>query len=251
MRVTRWGTAAALGVVAALAAAAPAAGQVNPPIMQDDPELEVLDEHDGLTVLQAACADGGQVTVTAAGITYHVSSQVRTAGLSARIGDQAVAQEQVEQDDGEYVADEVIVLEAPEADGVLEYRWFAGPDRADLPAWTATGPADEGWDAAVAEIVALEATEGRPWDARDSGPFVQWYSVEVTGCPAPASPTPEATTAAPTPGASEGPAPGAGGEQLPQTGVSTGVIALGAVVLLVVGGGLYLVARRRRVSFTA
>ena len=43
---------------------------------------------------------------------------------------------------------------------------------------------------------------------------------------------------------------GEGGE-LPVTGVSTGLIALGAVVLLAIGGGLFLVARRRRVTFTA
>jgi LPXTG-motif cell wall-anchored protein len=45
-------------------------------------------------------------------------------------------------------------------------------------------------------------------------------------------------------------AEGEGGE-LPVTGMSTGLMALGAVLLLAVGGGLFLVARRRRVSFTA
>lgn len=43
---------------------------------------------------------------------------------------------------------------------------------------------------------------------------------------------------------------GEGGE-LPVTGANTGFIALAAVVLLAVGGGLFLVARRRRVTFTA
>jgi len=43
---------------------------------------------------------------------------------------------------------------------------------------------------------------------------------------------------------------GEGGE-LPVTGLSTGLIALGAVALLAIGGGLFLVARRRRVTFTA
>jgi LPXTG-motif cell wall-anchored protein len=43
---------------------------------------------------------------------------------------------------------------------------------------------------------------------------------------------------------------GEGGE-LPITGVSTGIIAGGAVALLVLGGGLFMLARRRRVTFTA
>lgn len=43
---------------------------------------------------------------------------------------------------------------------------------------------------------------------------------------------------------------GEGGE-LPVTGSSTALLAAGALVLLAVGGGLYLVARRRRVTFTA
>lgn len=244
MRVTRWG-AVALGTLAAVAVAGPAAAQVNPPQMQDGPQLEVLAEHDGLTVLQAACEDGGQITVTATGIDYHVSSGMRTAGLSARIGEQEVAQLQEPAAGGAHVADETIVLEAPEAHGTLEYRWFAGPDRTDLPAWTATGPADPGWGDAVDAIVELEDTEGRYWDARDSGPFVTWFEVDVTGCPA-ASPSPEATTTAtPTPGASEGPAPGAAGG-LPVTGSPVGLYAgvgLGGVLL---GAGLIALARRRR-----
>jgi LPXTG-motif cell wall-anchored protein len=43
---------------------------------------------------------------------------------------------------------------------------------------------------------------------------------------------------------------GEGGE-LPTTGISTGIIAGGAVLLLVLGGGLFLIARRRRVTFQA
>ena len=42
----------------------------------------------------------------------------------------------------------------------------------------------------------------------------------------------------------------AGGE-LPITGSTTTLIAGGAVLLLAVGAGVYLVARRRRVTFTA
>lgn len=52
--------------------------------------------------------------------------------------------------------------------------------------------------------------------------------------------------------ADEGCAGGEGGDdQLPVTGSSTLLIAGGALALLALGGGLYLVARRRQVSFTA
>jgi len=47
----------------------------------------------------------------------------------------------------------------------------------------------------------------------------------------------------------EGDDEGTGGE-LPVTGASTGLIVLGALVLLAIGGVLFLVARRRRVTFT-
>lgn len=48
-------------------------------------------------------------------------------------------------------------------------------------------------------------------------------------------------------------APGAGGsgDRLPVTGAPAGLLAAGALALLGVGGGLFLLARRRRVSFTA
>src|SRR5690606_40055955 len=112
------------------------------------------------------CEDGGQITITATGITYYVSSGMRTAGLAARLGGEIVAQEQAPQDNGEYVADETLVLDAPAEDATLEYRWFAGPQRDDLPAWT-TGPADDGWGAVAAGIGPLEAGAGRPWSALD------------------------------------------------------------------------------------
>src|SRR5690606_21130378 len=48
--------------------------------------------------------------------------------------------------------------------------------------------------------------------------------------------------------------PGEGGgdedEELPETGVPTGLLAGGAALLLAAGAGMYLVARRRRVTFT-
>jgi LPXTG-motif cell wall-anchored protein len=87
----------------------------------------------------------------------------------------------------------------------------------------------------------------------------RWYP---TSEPVP-SPTP---TIVPTVEPSDTPPPseddgedegdtGAGGEadeeSLPRTGASTALIAGGAVALLALGGGLFLVARRRRVRFTA
>jgi len=251
VKINRWGAAAAFSAVAALALATPAAAEdeTTPP--------NVLAEHDGLTVTQSACADGGQITITATGITYYVSSGMRTAGLAARLGGEIVTQEQVVQEDGEYVADETLVLDAPTEDATLEYRWFAGPRRDDLPAWKATGPADDGWDAVVAAIEALEEAEGRDWDARDTGEFITWFEVKVAGCPSEsasdsaadsdadpdADPSPAVTE---TP-AGESPAPGAGAE-LPTTGVPTWGLAAAGGVLLLAGTGAVLVGRRRRLS---
>jgi LPXTG-motif cell wall-anchored protein len=44
--------------------------------------------------------------------------------------------------------------------------------------------------------------------------------------------------------------PGEGGE-LPKTGTSTAIIAIGAGLLVAVGAGLFVMARRRRITFTA
>jgi hypothetical protein len=63
----------------------------------------------------------------------------------------------------------------------------------------------------------------------------------------PPTPTPTATpTATPTP-----PPGGEGGGDLPVTGAAVGGIVGAAAVLLAIGLGLFLVARRRRVRFTA
>src|SRR5690606_37749307 len=190
------------------------------------------------------CEDGGQITITATGITYYVSSGMRTAGLAARLGGEIVAQEQAPQDNGEYVADETLVLDAPAADATLEYRWFAGPQRDDLPAWT-TGPADDGWAAVAPATLALAAAGDRHWGARDPGESAPWYTTEVEGC-APPTTAPTATPA-PAPAGGESPAPGAGAE-LPTTGVPTWGLAAAGGALLLAGTGAVLVGRRRRLS---
>src|SRR5690606_34160986 len=250
VKIIRWGAAAAFSAVAALALAAPAAAEdeTTPPATTDAPT--VLAEHDGLTVTQAACADGGQITISGEGISYHVSSGVRTAGQAARLDGEVYAQTQVEHANGSFTVGEgeELVVPAPEGEGAwtLEFRWFAGPQRDDLPAWKATGPADgEAWDAVVEAIVALQDAEQRHWDARDAGPFVTWYEVEVAGCaPATTAPT---TAPATTPAGGESPAPGAGAE-LPTTGVPPWGLAAAGGALLLAGTGAVLVGRRRRLS---
>jgi LPXTG-motif cell wall-anchored protein len=44
---------------------------------------------------------------------------------------------------------------------------------------------------------------------------------------------------------------GGGGGELPKTGVQTALLGAGALLLLALGGGLYVVTRRRRITFTA
>lgn len=65
-------------------------------------------------------------------------------------------------------------------------------------------------------------------------------------------PTPPPSSEQPTPGPSEpaspSPSPTPG---LPVTGAQTGVIAGAAIALLTLGGGIYLLARRRRITFTS
>jgi LPXTG-motif cell wall-anchored protein len=77
-------------------------------------------------------------------------------------------------------------------------------------------------------ITVTLAVNGQPVDLKDN--VVTW-TAEGLDCPAEED-------------------DGAGGE-LPVTGTATSLIAGGAVALLVLGGGLYLLARRRRITFTA
>ena len=156
--------------------------------------------------------DDCQVTVQANSIPYHVSSGERTAGLAIRVNGETVAYTKPEEmeDGGPYTFSESL-SSGPVVDGDrVEFRWFAGPVRNDLPAWDATGPADgDAWDAVVAEIVARQDAEGRHWDAGDDAEFINWYTFEVTGCPASSSDsddteTPDSDdTQTPDPGATE------------------------------------------------
>lgn len=72
----------------------------------------------------------------------------------------------------------------------------------------------------------------------------------------PTSTSPSASTStSPSASTSTSPVPGGGGgdsdEELALTGASTGWVAGGAAVLLIAGAGLFFLARRRRVNFTA
>lgn len=215
----------------------------------------VLAEEGPITVTQASCDDGGKITVAIEdGHPFAVSSETRTAGLAARVGDTLVYQEPVkEHANGAHTTDGDSIKIGPfEADVVLEFRWFAGPDRNDLPAWDATGPADGGWDDVVAEVVSREEAEDRFWDARDDADFVNWYEVNVKGCPADEpdpkpteSPSPEPTTE-PTTEPTEEPTT----EPKPDLPDTSGLTALpfftviGAALLI--AGGVAMVAARRR-----
>ena len=214
---------------------------------------------DEFTVTLADC----QVTVQANSIPYHVSSGERTAGLAIRVNGETVAytapEAMANRTGSEFYEFNESLSFGPVVDGdVVEFRWFAGPDRDDLPAWDATGPADGAdWDAVVAEIAAREAAEGRRWDARDDAEFVNWYTFEVTGCP-PATETPDpGATQTPDPGATETPDPGASqtpsatespeAATLPQT---SGVrllpaLLIGGFALIGAGAAFYYATRRK------
>jgi LPXTG-motif cell wall-anchored protein len=71
-------------------------------------------------------------------------------------------------------------------------------------------------------------------------------TVPPTTVPPTTSPVPPTTT--PTP---DVPGEGGGGPTLPKTGVAIGGIAGGAALLLAVGAGLFFLARRRKLKFTA
>src|SRR5690606_173961 len=134
-----------------------------------------------ITVVQSDCADGGKVTIKISGVEYNVSSGVKTAGLAARVNGEVFANAQIEHPNGTYSADEELVIGPFEVDTVIEYRWFAGPIRNDLPMWNMEDYPD--WADTVEE---RESTEERHWDARDDAPFVTWYTFNAKGCPAPA-----------------------------------------------------------------
>ena len=213
------------------------------------------DYPDEFTVSLVDC----QVTVQANSIPYHVSSGTRTAGLAIRVNEETVAYtEPKAMKDGAHTFSESL-SSGPVVDGdVVEFRWFAGPVRNDLPLWDLDHPE-------LNEIIdQVERPDGefiRHWNAGDDAEFVNWYTFgEITGCPAPSpspttppaspdpSPSPTASsspTASPDPSAS--PSLDPTGDQLP---VTSGVrllpaLLIGGFLLTGVGTSLYYVTRRK------
>lgn len=170
-------------------------------------------------------------------------------------------------------------LDLPPGTTSVQWRIWGGGERDyDDPALTD-----------LAALVAH--LEGGGSELDPDAPGVAWHTLDVTGCappttpPAPPSPAPPADLdcadfgtqadaqavydADPSDphgldadddgvacetlpdGSAEDEEDTGGAGELPVTGISAGLIGLGAVVLLAAGGGLYLVARKRRVSFTA
>lgn len=189
-----------------------------------------------------------QVTVAADSIPHHVSSGMRTAGLAIQVNGETVAYTPPEaMGDGAYEFEESLSFGPVVDTDVVEFRWFAGPDRTDLPAWNLDHPE-------LNEIIAqVEYPEGefvRHWDARDDAEFVNWYAFgEITGCPEETgTPSPGASpTASPTTGAGETPSATPEAATLPETsGIRLlPVLLIGGAAFIGAGAGLYVLGRRR------
>jgi LPXTG-motif cell wall-anchored protein len=140
-----------------------------------------------------------------------------------------------------HAADFLPLLDAePDEDGFVEVPEGAGLDVVgEVAGGETVGPLGpfavgeahaHGFEAFAGLEVTVEVTVGDEPVELDE-PVTSWdAAVEGLGCE---------------------PADDGEGGELPTTGISTGLIAGGAVVLLALGGGLFLVARRRRVTFTA
>jgi LPXTG-motif cell wall-anchored protein len=153
------------------------------------------------------------------------------------------------------------VLTAPVGESIT-----VGPFEADtLIQWRVWGGGERDYDnPSLPDLeVLLAYLEQYPGGELDATAPVAWHELTVYGCP-PATPTPDRTpdaTTSPTPEPTEEPtvgpddetpAPGqGGGDQLPLTGASVPLLVGGALALALVGAGLWLLVRRRRVTFSA
>lgn len=208
----------AVGALAGLLLAAPAAAHHATPTV---------------TVVEGEC---GEVTITTAWPDDVADHRVDTAALVVLV-------------DGEVstaAIGESVTVGPFEADTTVQYRIWGGGER-DYD------------DPPLTDLEALLAyLDQGGSELSPDAPGVAWHSLEVPGCPADEEeedlePTPEPTPTTP-PADDDDDAGGAGGgddDTLPVTGSTTVLLGGGAVLLLGLGAGVYLAARRRRVSFSA
>lgn len=209
MKISRWGAAAAGLAVGALAAAGPASANHN------DVSVDIVTEGCDLTATSSWASDEHLVANTVV--------VVRTGGatFSAAVGSPV----QVELEPGTTTVD---------------WRVWGGGER-DYD------------DPALDDLPALVAYLDGGGDVLDpDAPGVAWHELAVEGCEPEPDPTPTATaepepTATPTtePQPGETAAPGAGGEQLPTTGLALPLLAGLGVGMVGAGGALWWLARRR------
>lgn len=127
------------------------------------------------------------------------------------------------------------------ADATKDAEFVVTGDEGFSEARTVAPDGDDSVDVPAANAANVTVTEGGA--ALEGGTF-NWVKPEECVEPSP-EPEPE-----PSPAPEESPEPGEGGG-LPVTGASTGVVAGIALLLVAFGAAMYLVARRRRIRFTA
>jgi LPXTG-motif cell wall-anchored protein len=169
-RAITWATALGLGLVAGLALSATPA----------QAEYEVR------SPFKVEYNRDCTVTVSIYGPQYHVTSDTKTAGLAVKTDDDSAFTAPVPATNGgPLTANESLTVQLNQS-GFVYYRWFAGPERGDIPAWDLTGD----W---ADQVAALETTQGRSWNAGDGNEasFISWKKkwLRVPTCATPGEPT--------------------------------------------------------------
>lgn len=253
MQIIRWGGAAALGVTVGLALAAPGYTQDEGHFPTGGWALQQVDGGAFVPATASTVVDATTVELTKPDGATGTSMETTDLGLNVAAGQQIT------------VDYEMSAGALPDA-GAVRLFWYDAPD-SDTMATAPTALVAAGSTNGTLTIDISEAakvgTLGLVYDASNpSAGTVRFSGLEVAGVPilfeAPTTPTPtsEPTTGPeptepPAAGKGGGASDGGAGGQLPVTGGPVTLIGAGALVLLLVGAGLYLLARRRRVSFTA
>lgn len=188
--------------------------------------------HHAAPTATVTTGDCGEVTITTAWSAdeHHVGTAALVVLIDGEVTTAAIG--------------ESVTVGPFEADTTVQYRLWGGGER-------------NYDDPPLADLEALLAYLDQGGDVLDSdAPGVAWHSLEVTGCPEPDPTTPPTTPTPATPPADndDGDAAGTGGgddDTLPVTGSTAMLLGGGAVLLLGLGTGVYLAARRRRVTFVA